>query len=58
MDTFNAAITTVAYGGKVNVNTKITAAADNVFTFYSTLTYRQRDVLFDNIIWDLGKSQY
>ena len=33
METFNAALTTVAYGGKVNVNTKITAAANNMFTF-------------------------
>ena len=58
MDTFNAALTTVADGGKVNVDTKITMAADNVCTIYSTLTYRQGDVLIDNIIRDLGERQY
>ena len=58
MDTFNAALTTVADGGKVNVDTKITMAADNVCTIYSTLTYRQGDVLVDNIIRDLGERQY
>ena len=40
MDTFNVALATVTDGGKVNIDTKITAAADNVCTIYPTLTYR------------------
>ena len=53
-----AALITVADGGQVNIDTKITTAADNVCTIYSTLTYRQGNDLVDNIIQDLGENQY
>jgi len=44
MDTFNAALTTVADGGKVNIGTKIIVVVENVCTIYLTLTHTDREM--------------
>ena len=43
---------------KINIDSKITKAANNMDTIYSTMVYKHGDVHVDNIIQDLGGYNY
>ena len=57
MDTFNVALSFVTDGRRANIDSKITKAADNVGTMYSTMVYKYKygDIPIDHIIQDLGE---